>query len=77
LARKIAGIPELRTWAYRYPRIARVYYPIACVLLLPAVPVFAGLAQPMILARWGMALLLGAIVTAAMFLGMQLAIALG
>lgn len=77
LARKMAGIPQLRTWAYRYPRIARIYYPLACVLLLPVVPVFAGLAQPTILARWGTALLLSATVTAAMFLGMQLAIALG
>jgi len=77
LAGKILGIAELRTWAYRYPRLARVCYPIAYVLLLPAAPVFAGMARASILARWGAALLLSATVTAAMFLGMQLSIALG
>jgi len=77
LARKMVNIPELRTWAYRYPRLARVYYPIAYAMLLPAAPLFAGMAQPSLVARWGTALLLSATVTAAMFLGMQLAIALG
>ena len=77
LARKIIGMAELRTWAFRYPRIARVYYPIAYVLLLPAAPVFAGMARASMLARWGTALLLSATVTTAMFLGMQLSIALG
>lgn len=77
LARKILERPELRSWVYRYPRVARIYYPIAYVLLLPAAPVFAGVARASQLARWGAALLLSATVTAAMLLGMQLSIAFG
>ena len=77
LARKILERPELRTWAYRYPRIARMYYPLAYVLLLPTAPVFTGVAKASLVARWGAALLLGATVTAAMLLGMQLSIAFG
>jgi len=77
LARKILERPELKTWVYRYPRIARIYYPVAYVLLLPAAPVFAGVARASMIARWGAALMLSATVTAAMFLAMQLSIALG
>lgn len=77
LARKILEISALRTWVYRYPGIARIYYPIAYVLLLPIAPVFAGVARASLVARWGAALMLSATVTAAMLLGMQLSIALG
>ena len=77
LARKILEQPELRTWAYRYPRIARIYYPLAYVLLLPAAPVFSGAAKASLVARWGAAMLLSATLTAAMLLGMQLSIAFG
>lgn len=77
LARKILEHSELKTWVYRYPRIARFYYPVAYVLLLPAAPVFAGVARASMIARWGAALMLSATVTAAMFLAMQLSIALG
>ena len=77
LARKILEHSELKTWVYRYPRVARLYYPVAYVLLLPAAPVFAGVARASMIARWGAALMLSATVTAAMFLAMQLSIALG
>lgn len=77
LARKILERPELKTWVYRYPRVARIYYPVAYVLLLPTAPVFAGVARASMIARWGAALMLSATVTAAMFLAMQLSIALG
>ncbi len=76
LAGKILERPELRTWEYRYPRIARICYPLAYVLLLPTAPVFAGVARASIIARWGAALMLSAAVTATMFLAMQLSIAL-
>jgi hypothetical protein len=68
--------PELKTWIYRYPRIACLYLPLAYALLLPAAPVFAGLANPAKVARWGTALMLSAGVTATMMLCMQLAIVL-
>ena len=77
LAKQITGMSELRTWVYRFPRVARIYYPFAYVLLLPAAPVFAGLAHASILVRWGAALFLSASVTGAMLLIMQLSIALG
>jgi len=76
----IAGMQacrELRTWAYRYPRVAVVLYPLACLAALPAVPVIAGLARAPQLARWGMSLLLAGLFTAAMMLVLQLSIALG
>lgn len=71
----IRACPELRTWEYRYPRLAVVVYPLTCLALLPAIPVFAGVAHAPQLARWGACLLLGALVTASMFLILQLAIA--
>ena len=69
--------PELRSWSYRYPRIAVVVYPLTCLALLPAMPVIAGVAHAPQLARWGACMLLGGAVTAAMFLVMQLSISLG
>jgi len=44
--------------------------------LLPAVPVMAGIAHVGYLARWLMCIFLGGVVTAAMFLLMQLSIVL-
>lgn len=67
---------DFRAWIYRYPRIARVYLPVAWALLLPAAPVFAGFANPSKVFRWGAALMLSAGVTAGMLLCMQLAIIL-
>lgn len=76
IAEQMLATPEFRTWIYRYPKIARVYLPIAYALLLPAIPVLVGIAHPRRVVRWGSALMLSAGVTAAMFLSMQLAIAL-
>lgn len=67
---------ELKTWAYRYPRAASVVLPVAYLALLPTKPLFAGVENAHIIARWGACLMLGAFITAAMFLGMQLSIAL-
>lgn len=78
--REIAGAmvknPAIRAWTYRYPRIARICLPIAFVALLPVSPIFAGIARATSIARWGACMMLGAIVTAAMLLVMQLSIAL-
>ena len=67
--------PELRCWAFRYPRLAVVVYPLTCLALLPVVPVIAGVAHAPQLARWSACLFFGALVTATMFLCLQLAIA--
>ena len=75
IAERMLAVPDLRAWIYRYPKIARIYLPVAYALLLPAYPVFAGIANPGIVLRWSAALMLSAGVTAGMLLILQLAIA--
>ncbi len=76
IAERILQHTELKTWVYRYPRVARLYLPVAYALLLPATPVFIGIRNPMLVARWCAALMLSGAVTATMFLFMQLSIVL-
>ena len=68
--------PELRTWAFRWPRLALVCYPLACVAALPAAPVIAGVQNAPLLARWAACLFLGGLVTATILLVLQLSITL-
>ena len=68
---------ELKTWTFRYPHLAIVVYPVACLALLPALPVFAGIAHRSTLMRWSVSLLGAGLVTASMLLIMQLSIILG
>ena len=42
IAGEIAARPELRSWAWQHPRLAVVCYPLACMAVLPAVPLSAG-----------------------------------
>lgn len=74
IADDIIGRAELKTWTYRYPKAATIVLPVAYLALLPTKPLFAGVANAPLIARWGACLLLGAFITAAMFLGMQLSI---
>ena len=67
---------ELRTWSYRYPHLARVCLPVAYVALLPAAPIFAGVSHAPQIARWGISMMLGAAVTAAILLALHLSIVL-
>jgi len=76
IAERILENAEFKTWVYRYPRVARMYLPVAYVLLVPAIPVLAGIRNPATVVRWGAALMLSGAVTAAMFLFMQLSIVL-
>lgn len=76
IADQILARRELRSWPYRYPRLARLYMPFAYMLLLPAAPLFSGLAHASQVARWGASLFLGAAITASMLLFMQLSITL-
>lgn len=76
VAAAIRSRPELRSWAYRFPHVAMVVYPLTCVALLPAVPIVAGVTHASHLARWGFCVILGALVTASMFLLMHLSITL-
>lgn len=68
VAREVMCRPELRGWAYRFPRLALVIYPITCLALLPAVPVFAGVANAPQLARWTACIIASGFVTAAIML---------
>jgi len=76
IAQAVRAQPELRSWAFRFPRVAAVVYPLTFVMLLPAAPVFIGAAHANHLAKWVVCLFLSGVVTAAMFLMLQLAITL-
>jgi hypothetical protein len=76
VARAMRHQSALKSWAWRWPRVAMIVYPLACLAALPAVPVLAGAQNVASIARWAAGLVLGAFVTAAMFLALQLAITL-
>ncbi|MEM7501050.1 MAG: permease prefix domain 1-containing protein [Pseudomonadota bacterium] len=69
--------PELRSWWFRYPAVGRLALPVACVLALPAAPVIATAEYAPTIARWGVIISLSAVITAAIFLAMQISISLG
>jgi len=78
IARGMARIEAHRAWIYRYPRIARLYLPMAYCVAVPLARVTTGDAGSSGgVLRWGAAMMLSAAVTAAMLLCMQLAIILG
>ena len=76
LVAAVRAHPELRSWAYRHPQVARVVYPLAYFAALPAVPLIIGFSHGAQLARWVTCLLLGGLVTTALLLLMQLTITL-
>lgn len=76
LAAAVRAQPELRDWTQRMPYLALVIYPMTCIALLPAAPILAGVAHASDLARWLTCIFLGGVVTATLFLVMQLSIAL-
>ena len=69
--------PELRSWAWKWPRVALVVYPLACVAALPAVPVIAGVQHASLVGRWLACFAIGGFITAFMMLVLQLSITLG
>ena len=74
LVEEIASRRELKSWPYRYPQLALVVYPLACLAVLPASPVFIGVANRTTVLRWGASLLAAGLVTATLMLVMQLTI---
>lgn len=76
IAADICSRPELRSWAANYPRLALVLYPLACIAVLPAVPVIAGVANATHVGRWIACAAMSGLVTAAMLLVLQLSITL-
>ena len=77
IADLVTARTELRRWTHRYPRIGRVVLPIAYALVLPMTPLIAGIGYAPAIARWGAIMSLSAVITAAMFLAIQLSITLG
>jgi hypothetical protein len=74
IAQQYLGRPEMRSWFYRYPQLARVVFPVAYALLLPALPICAGIRHTSAMGKWLASLLLGGLVTMAMLLMMQISI---
>ena len=76
IAERMLDCPELKAWPYRYPRLARLWLPVAYVTLLPAAPIIAGIQHAPTIARWIACIIAGAAITAAMMLVLQLSILL-
>lgn len=76
VVREVQSRPELWSWARRFPRIALVVYPIACLALLPVMPVFIGIANASQVARWTACVIASGLVTATIMLVLQLTIIL-
>jgi len=73
----MASRRELKVWPRRYPYIAIVFYPLACLAALPAVPVIAGAAHAPLLARWGTSFVAAGVLTSSLLLLLQLLILFG
>lgn len=76
IAQHVLDRPELRCWNHRYPRLARILMPLACVLISPTAPIHAGVAYAPVIGRWCACLMASGVITATMLLAMQLAIAI-
>lgn len=74
LAQCIAARTELKVWTSRHPRLASICLPVMYLVLLPTLPIYAGVARAPVIMRWGASAMLGAAVTAAMFLILQISI---
>jgi hypothetical protein len=76
IAREYVGRPEMRCWFYRYPQLARLVLPVAYALMLPALPIHAGIKHAPSMGKWCASLLLGGVVTTSMLLFLHLTITL-
>jgi hypothetical protein len=76
IAAAVRQRPELRSWSYRYPQLARLALPVTFAVLLPVAPLIAGINHAESVLRWTCCAMLSAIFTAVLLLCMQLSIAL-
>jgi len=65
---------ELKSWAWRHPRIALVVYPLACIAALPVLPMRAGFDNAGVIGRWVACLVVSGLLTALLLLVLQLTI---
>jgi hypothetical protein len=77
IAAAVRQRPELRSWIYRHPQLARLALPLAFVVLLPVTPLYVGINHAESVFRWSCCAMLSAIFTAVFLLCLQLSIALG
>ena len=77
IAAQVESRAELRRWSYRYPSMGRLALPILYVAALPMVPIVASVNHAHTFVRWGAILILSALITASLFLAMQVSISLG
>ncbi len=68
VARAASAHPGLKAWWKRYPHVAAVAYPLACLAVLPAMPVLAGKQHASLLGRWILSAAASGVVTAGLFL---------
>ena len=76
VARAASAYPTLKAWWKRYPYVAAFAYPLACLAVLPAVPVLAGMQHALLLGRWLLSAAAGGLVTAVLFLFLQFSLTL-
>lgn len=76
IADHVLSRPEFKCWLYRFPHLARIVLPIAYLLVLPAAPIYAGVAHAPTIGRWCACLIVSGLVTSGMMLMMQIAITL-
>ena len=76
IAQQYVSRPEMKSWPYRHPRLARVLLPMAYVLLLPAMPIYTGIKYAPFIGKWCASFVLGGLVTVALLLLMQMSIVL-
>lgn len=74
--RQLSARRELKTWPFRHPNVATIVYPLACIAMLPAVPVLVGIAHRSAILRWSKSLLAAGLITTTTFLAMQVSILL-
>jgi hypothetical protein len=74
LAAAVRRQPELRCWAWQWPGVACVFYPLACLAALPMIPIAAGIDRAPEIGRWLGGIVLAALVTATLLLVLQLSI---
>ncbi|MFQ6004982.1 MAG: hypothetical protein ACE5OQ_05700 [Woeseia sp.] len=74
ITQQYSSRPELKCWMFRHPQWARLILPVAYLVMLPAVPIYAAVSNAPAIAKWCACLLLSAFITATMLLVMQLTI---